>query len=78
MTKNANEQIHSVEHHNKVIEQGMDTKLKEYEKDRIGQGKLIGANLGIGGMNAQQKASEYLKRGEKANQIPTVKPSRDK
>ena len=74
MTKNANDQIHAVEHHNKVIEQGMGDKVKEYEKDRIGQGKLIGQNLGIGGINAQQKASEYLKGGEKATQISSVKP----
>ena len=91
MTKNANEQIHSVEHHNKVIEQGMDKKIQEYEKDRIGQGKIartVGKALGsipftdlgsnIGGMNSKQKAIEYLKGGEKANQIPTVKPSGDK
>ena len=37
MTENANNQIHSVEHHNKSIEQGMNKKIDKYEKDRIGQ-----------------------------------------
>ena len=74
MTKNAKEQIHAVEHHNKVIKQGMDKKVQEYEKDRIGQGRLIGQNFGIGGMNSEQKASEYLKGSEKAVQTPSTKP----
>ena len=73
MKQNADGQIDSVEHKNKLMEQGMDKKVQEYEKDRIGQGRLIGQNLGIGGMNAQEKAKEYLKGGEKAIQIPSTK-----
>ena len=92
MTENADEQIHSVEHHNKVMEQGMDTKLKEYEKDRIGQGKTSkvfgtlaqfptlgnAGDFNVGGMNSKQKASEYLKGGEKAEQIPSTKSLKPK
>ena len=91
MTKNADEQIHSVEHYNKVMEQGMDKKIQEYEKDRIGQGKIartVGKALGsipftdlgsnIGGMNSEQKASEYLKGSEKAEQIPSTKSLKPK
>ena len=74
MTKNANNQIHSVEHHNKVMEQGMNKKIDDYEKDRIGQGSFVGKNLGIGGMNSIQKAQEYLKGEEKAPQISNIKP----
>jgi len=74
MTENANNQIHSVEHHNKVMEQGMNKKISEYEKDRIGQGNLIGKNLGIGGLNAEKKAAEYLQGTDKAPQMPSVKP----
>lgn len=72
MTKNAKQQIHSVEHKNIAMEQGMDNKVKEYEEDRFSK------NLGIGGMNAQEKASEYLKGAEKAIQIPSVKPLKSK
>jgi hypothetical protein len=92
MTKNAKEQIHAVEHHNTVIEQGMDKKVQEYEKDRIGQGKTskaLGAlaliptfgtsgGLNVGGMNSKQKATEYLKGGEKAEQIPFIKSLKPK
>ena len=78
MKKNADGQIHAIEHHNKVMEQGMGDKVKKYEEDRQGQGNIIGKNLGVGGMNAQQKAIEYLKGGEKATQIPLVKPSKSK
>jgi hypothetical protein len=37
MTENANNQIHSIEHHNKVMEQEMNDKIKEYEKAEISQ-----------------------------------------
>lgn len=77
MTDNANNQIHLVEHHNKVMEQGMNNKIDEYEKDRIGQGNFIGKNLGIGGMNSVQKAQEHLKT-PKAPNIKTLKNGRDK
>ena len=53
MTENANNQIHSVEHHNKVMESGMNDKINQYEKDRIGQGRF-GNTLGIGGPNAEK------------------------
>ena len=92
MTENANNQIHSVEHHNKVMEQGMNKKIGEYEKDRIGQGitsKVVGTlaqvptvghagGFNVGGMNSQQKAQEYLKGGEKAEQIHPAKPLKTK
>ena len=74
MTENANNQIAAIEHHNKVLEKGMNKKVDEYEKDRIGQGNFVGQNLGIGGMNSAQKAKEYLKGGEKAPQAPNIKP----
>lgn len=37
MTENANNQIHSIEHHNKVMEQEMNDKIKEYKKAEISQ-----------------------------------------
>ena len=40
MTENANNQIAAIEHHNKVLEKGMNKKVDEYEKDRIGQGRF--------------------------------------
>lgn len=67
MKQNADKQIEAVEHKNKAIEQGMDKKVQEYEKDRTSK------KLGIGGMDAQEKAKEYLKGGEKAVQIPPTK-----
>ena len=73
MKQNTDKQIDAVERNNTAIEQGMDKKVKEYEKDRIGQGRLIGQNLGVGGMNAQEKAKEYLKGVEKAEQISPTK-----
>ena len=73
MAENANNQIHSVEHHNKVMEQGMNKKISEYEKDRIGQGNFIGKNLGIGGLNTEKKVTEYLKNTDKAPQMPSLK-----
>ena len=86
MTENANNQIAAIEHHNKVLEKGMNKKVDEYEKDRIGQGKVARAagkalgsipltDLGsnIGGMNSKQKSEEYLKGGEKAPQAPNIK-----
>ena len=80
-----------MERNNTAIEQGMDKKVKEYEKDRIGQGKIArtaGKALGsipftdlgsnINGMNSEQKAREYLKGGEKAIQIPSEKSLKPK
>ena len=77
MTHEAKDQIHSIEHHNTVIERGMENEVDKYEKDRIGQGKtskLIGkvldnipfSDLGpnIGGMNAEEKSRKYLKDKE--------------
>jgi len=84
MTKNANDQIHSIEHHNKVMETGMNNKIKEYEKDRIGQGKtsnVLGTVLGnidIGAPTAEKRLEEYLKAEQKAPQIPNVKPTGEK
>jgi len=75
MTQNATNQIRSVEHHNTTLERGMNNKLAEYEKDRIGQG-AIGDKLGIGGPNSAQKAQEYLKGGSKAPQLPNIKTSK--
>lgn len=89
MTENANNQIHSIEHHNKVMESGMNDKIKEYEKDRIGQGKtskIVGfaANIptfgnagdfNVGAPTAEQRGREYL---QKAPQIPNVKPKGEK
>ena len=72
MTQNATNQIKSVEHHNTTLERGMNNKVDQYEKDRIGQG-AIGNKLGIGGLNSTQKAQEYLKGESKAPQIPNVK-----
>ena len=92
MKQNAEGQIDAVEYNNTAIEQGMDKKVKEYEKDRIGQGKtskVLGTlaliptlgnsgDLNVGGMNSEQKAKEYLKGGEKAVQIPSEKSSKPK
>ena len=39
MTQNATNQIKSVEHHNTTLERGMNNKVDQYEKDRIGQGQ---------------------------------------
>ena len=92
MKQNADKQIDVVEHKNKLMEQGMDKKVQEYEKDRIGRGKtskVVGAlalvptvgnsgDLNVGGMNSKQKAREYLKGGEKAVQIPSEKSLKPK
>ena len=92
MQQNADGQIDAVERNNKAIEQGMDKKIQEYEKDRIGQGKtskVLGTlaliptlgnsgDLNVGGMNSEQKAREYLKGEEKAVQIPYEKSSKPK
>ena len=89
MTQNATNQIKSVEHHNTTLERGMNNKVDQYEKDRIGQGKVAQGistitdnipftNLGrIGGPNSTQKAQEYLKGESKAPQIPNVKTSKN-
>ena len=73
MTQNATNQIKSVEHHNTTLERGMNNKVDQYEKDRIGQGKFAQNVLGVGGLNSTQKAQEYLKGESKAPQIPNVK-----
>jgi hypothetical protein len=89
MTTNANNQIHSIEHHNKVMETGMNDKINQYEKDRIGQGitsQLVGiaANIptfghagdfNVGAPTAEQRGREYL---QKAPQRPNVKPKGEK
>lgn len=89
MTQNATNQIKSIEHHNTTLERGMNNKVDQYEKDRIGQGKVaqgISAitdnipftNLGrIGGPNSTQKAQEYLKGESKAPQLSNVKTSKN-
>lgn len=87
MTANANNQTHSVEHHNKVMESGMNDKVNQYEKDRIGQGIVakgvgIAANiptfghageLNVGAPTTEQRRGEYLKGTQKAPQIPQAK-----
>jgi len=85
MTQNATNQIKSVEDRNTTLERGMNKKIDQYEKDRIGQGKVAQGmsaitdnipftNLGrIGGPNSTQKAEEYLKGDNKAPQLPNVK-----
>lgn len=87
INENANNQIKSIKHHNEVMEQGMNTRNKEYEKDRIGQGKtskLVGAlaqvptighagDLNVGGPNSEKKLQEYLKGTDTAPQIPNIK-----
>lgn len=92
MTTNANNQIHSIEHHNKVMETGMNDKIKEYEKDRIGQGKMaklagFAANIptfghagdfNVGAPTTEKRLNEYLQGKEKAPQIPNVKPTGEK
>lgn len=90
MTENANNQISAIEHHNKVLEKGMNKKVDEYEKDRIGQGKVaraagkalgsipltdLGSNIGC--MNSRQKSEEYLKGGEKAPQTTNTRDSKN-
>lgn len=77
MTQNATNQIKSVEHHNTTLERGMNNKVDQYEKDRIGQGEIIGKVAGIGGPNSTQKAQEYLKGESKAPQLPNVKTSKN-
>ena len=92
MTANANDQIHSIEHHNKVMETGMNDKIKEYEKDRIGQGKMaklagFAANIptfghagdfNVGAPTTEKRLNEYLQGKEKAPQIPQAKPLKTK
>jgi hypothetical protein len=84
MTENANNQIHSIEHHNKVMETGINDKINQYEKDRIGQGKtsnVLGTVLGnidIGAPTTEKRLNEYLQGKEKAPQIPQVKPLKPK
>lgn len=90
MTQNATNQIKSVKHHNTTLERGMNNKVGQYEKDRIGQGwtsdkvgkftnalTLGKAGSNIGGPNSTQKAQEYLKGESKAPQIPNVKTSKN-
>jgi hypothetical protein len=90
MTQNATNQIKSVEHHNTTLERGMNNKVNQYEKDRIGQGwtsdkvgkftnalTLGKAGSNIGGLNSTQKAQEYLKGESKAPQLPNVKTSKN-
>lgn len=84
MTQNANDQIHSIKHHNEVLEQGMDGKIKEYEEDRIGQGRIsttlgkatkhIFGTSNIGGLPNKEKALEYLKENKNTSQTPNIKP----
>lgn len=93
MTENANDQIHSVEHHNKVMEHGMNDKIKEYEKDRIGQGRvgapIVGGianalslgnagDFSVGAPTMEQRQQDYLKGAQKAPQIPQAKPLKPK
>jgi len=77
MTQNATNQIKSVEHHNTTLERGMNNKVDQYEKDRIGQGKFAQNVLGVGGPNSTQKAQGYLKGESKAPQLPNVKTSKN-
>ena len=77
MTQNATNQIKSVEDRNTTLERGMNNKIDQYEKDRIGQGKFGQNVLGIGGPNSTQKAQDYLKGENKAPQLPNIKTSRN-
>lgn len=93
MTENANDQIHSIEHHNKIMEHGMNDKINEYEKDRIGQGRvgapIVGGianalslgragDLSVGAPTSEQRQQEYLRGTQKAPQIPQAKPIKSK
>ena len=46
MTENANSQIAAIEHHNKLLEKGINKKVDKYEKDRIGQGRFASPLVG--------------------------------
>jgi hypothetical protein len=74
------------------MESGMNDKIKEYEKDRIGQGKMAklagfaaniptfghAGDLNVGAPTSEQRQQEYLRGTQKAPQIPQAKPLKPK
>ena len=55
------------------MESNLNKRADKDEEDRIGQGNLVGKNLGIGGLNKAERAMKNLQADNKAPQIPTVK-----
>ncbi|MFK7974320.1 MAG: hypothetical protein AB8B66_05620, partial [Rickettsiaceae bacterium] len=77
MTENANTQISSTENSNKATRRDMNERINEYEKDRIGQGNIVGKNLGIGGPSALEKINLSSVKNQLPGggpQIPNIKP----
>ena len=60
ITKENAVQYNSVKHANEVLERGLEKRADQYEKDRIGQGNIVGKNLGIGGLNKVERTMQNL------------------
>ena len=74
ITAENNTQYNAVKHANEVLESGLNKRADKHEEDRIGQGNLVGKNLGIGGLNKAERAMKNLQADNKAPQIPIIKP----
>lgn len=60
ITKENDVQYRSVKYANELLESGLEKRADQYEKDRIGQGNIVGRNLGIGGPNKAERSMQNL------------------
>jgi len=60
ITKENDVQYRSIKYANELLESGLEKRVDQYEKDRIGQGNIVGRNLGIGGPNKAERLTQNL------------------
>ena len=73
ITAENNVQYKAVKHANEALESGLNKRAEDYEEDRIGQGNLVGKNLGIGGLNKAERAMQNMQ-----GNIKPLKPTNTK
>ena len=73
-----NTQYKAVKHANEILESSLNERADKYEKDRIGQGNILGKNLGIGGLNKSERAIQNLQGDIKPLKSTAIKPLQNK
>jgi conjugal transfer mating pair stabilization protein TraG len=60
ITSKNNVQYNAVKHANELLNAGLNQRADKYEEDRMGQGDIVGKNLGIGGLNKAERSVKNL------------------
>ena len=77
ITTENNVQYKSIKHANELLESGLNKRADKHEEDRIGQGNIVGKNLGIGGLNKTERAMQNLQGDIKPLKSTSIKKQGD-